>query len=124
MPSKQDTKAIAAWMKEKTDLVQFRARKHEHLPERVQQAVDAGFGKSRQAYMIDAIKAALLSDGIPEWNADAEECAQAERGSEPEKKQSLMEQLRAEMENMSASRKQEVLNFARFLRGQDQTGEK
>jgi len=111
MPKKQDTKAIAAWAKENTDLIQFRARKHEHLPERVQQAVDQGYAKSRQAYMLEAIRQALDSDGIPAVN-EAEETV----GASAEEKISLPEQIRMEMEGMSAARKQEVLNFVRFLK--------
>lgn len=66
MPEKQNSKAVTAWMKENTDQIRVRARKHEHLIERVQMAVDGGFGKSRQAYILDAIRAALERDGIPE----------------------------------------------------------
>ena len=66
MPSKQNLKAIDNWKRENTDLIRVRVRKHEHLIERVQMAVDGGFGKSRQAYILDAIRAALERDGIPE----------------------------------------------------------
>ncbi len=115
MPKKQDTKAIAAWAKENTDLIQFRARKHEHLPERVQQAVDQGYAKSRQAYMLEAIRRALESDGIPGMN-EPEEIG----GASAEERISLPEQIRMEMEGMSAARKQEVLNFVRFLKTREE----
>lgn len=66
MPSKQNTKAIQAWMDEKTDMIKIRARKEERMPERIQMALDKGIAKSRQAYILDAIRKALEADGIPE----------------------------------------------------------
>ena len=119
MPVKQNNKAIREWKKENTDLIQFRVRKHEHLPERVQQAVDEGFGKSRQAYMIEAIKTALAADGIPERQDEQAEGAETSGEQKKERGPGLMEQLRLEMEDMSALRRQEVLNYARFLKAQD-----
>ena len=118
MPKKQDTKAIAAWAKENTDLIQFRARKHEHLPERVQEAVDQGFAKSRQAYMLEAIRKALAENGVPEWNDGQVEAE--ERDAQPEEKAGLSEMIRRETEGMSAARKQEVLDFVRFLKEKDE----
>lgn len=66
MPSKQNTKAIQAWMDEKTDMIKIRARKEERMPERIQMALDKGIAKSRQTYILDAIRKALEADGIPE----------------------------------------------------------
>lgn len=66
MANKQNTKAIDEWKKEHTDLIRLRPRKEERIIERVQMAVEKGCGKSRQAYMLEAIKKALENDGIPE----------------------------------------------------------
>ena len=65
MASKQNTQAIDAWNRENTDLIRIRARKDEHLNERIQIAIDRGITKSRQAYILDAIRKALESDDIP-----------------------------------------------------------
>ena len=65
MASKQNTQAIDAWNRENTDLIRIRARKEEHISERIQMAIEQGKAKSRQAYILDAIKKALEADGIP-----------------------------------------------------------
>lgn len=65
MPSKQNTQAIDAWNRENTDLIRIRARKDEHLNERIQIAIDRGITKSRQAYILDAVRKALEADDIP-----------------------------------------------------------
>lgn len=65
MPSKQNTQAIDAWNRENTDLIRVRARKEEHMNERIQIAIDRGITKSRQAYILDAVRKALDADGIP-----------------------------------------------------------
>ena len=65
MPSKQNTQAIDAWNRENTDLIRIRARKEERLNERIQLAIDRGISKSRQAYILDAVRKALEEDGIP-----------------------------------------------------------
>ena len=65
MASKQNTQAIDAWNRENTDLIRIRARKDEHLNERIQIAIDRGITKSRQAYILDAIRKALEADDIP-----------------------------------------------------------
>jgi len=65
MPSKQNTQAIDAWNRENTDLIRIRARKEERLNERIQLAIDRGITKSRQAYILDAVRKALEEDGIP-----------------------------------------------------------
>ena len=62
MASKQNTQAIDAWNRENTDLIRIRARKDEHLNERIQIAIDRGITKSRQAYILDAIRKALEAD--------------------------------------------------------------
>lgn len=66
MTKKQNIKAIEEWNRENTDLIRIRARKKEHLNERIQMAIDKGCGKSRQAYILDAVRKALEADGIPE----------------------------------------------------------
>ena len=66
MPSKQNTKAIDAWNREHTDMIRIRPRKEEHMPDRIQIAIDRGLAKSRQAYILSAVRKALESDGIPE----------------------------------------------------------
>lgn len=65
MASKQNTQAIDAWNRENTDLIRIRARKDEHLNDRIQIAIDRGITKSRQAYILDAIRKALEADDIP-----------------------------------------------------------
>ena len=65
MASKRNTQAIDAWNRENTDLIRIRARKDEHLNERIQIAIDRGIAKSRQAYILDAIRKALEADDIP-----------------------------------------------------------
>ena len=65
MASKQNTKAIDAWNRENTDLIRIRTRKEEHLNERIQMAIERGFGKSRQSYILEAVRRALEADGIP-----------------------------------------------------------
>ncbi len=66
MPSKQNTKAIDVWNKANTDMIRVRARKEERLNERIQLAIDRGIAKSRQAYILNAVRNALEKDGIPE----------------------------------------------------------
>lgn len=66
MASKQNTKAIHAWTLEHTDMIRFRARKEERLPERLQMVVDQGIAKSKQAYILEVLRKALELDGIPE----------------------------------------------------------
>lgn len=63
--AKQNYAAINKWKQEKTERIQILPRKEEHLTERIQQAVDAGLSKSRQSYIIEAVKARLDADGIP-----------------------------------------------------------
>ena len=65
MARKQNIKAIEEWNRENTDLIRIRVRKKEHLVERLQLAIDKGCGKSRQAYILEAVRRALEADGIP-----------------------------------------------------------
>ena len=64
--TKPNYAAIDRWKHEKTDRIQVSSRKEDRLPERIEAAVAAGKAKSRQAYIIAAVKAALERDGIPE----------------------------------------------------------
>ena len=66
MSRKQNTKAIDAWQTEHVDRILIKPRKEEHFNERIQMAIDKGCGKSRQAYILDAVRKALEADGIPE----------------------------------------------------------
>ena len=66
MATKQNIQAIDAWNRENTDLIRIRARKEEHINERIEIAISQGKAKSRQAYIIEAVKKALEADGIPE----------------------------------------------------------
>ena len=68
--TKQNYAAINKWKSENTDRIQILPRKSDQLPQRIQQAVDAGLSKSRQSYIIEAVKARLDSDGIPEPTAE------------------------------------------------------
>ena len=63
--AKQNYEAINKWKSENTERIQILPRKSEHISERIQMAIDQGRAKSRQAYILDAIKKALEADGIP-----------------------------------------------------------
>ena len=65
MATKQNIQAIDAWNRENTDLIRLRVRKEERINERIQIAIEQGKAKSRQAYILDAVKKALEADGIP-----------------------------------------------------------
>ena len=65
MPRKQNTKAIDAWQAEHVEKIMIKPRKEEHFSERIQLAIDRGLGKSRQAYILEAVRKALEADGIP-----------------------------------------------------------
>ena len=65
MARKQNIKAIEEWNRENTDLIRIRVRKKERLNERIQMAIEKGCGKSRQAYILEAVRKALEADGIP-----------------------------------------------------------
>ena len=65
MPRKQNTKAIDAWQTEHVERIMIKPRKEERFSERIQMAIEKGCGKSRQAYILDAVRRALDADGIP-----------------------------------------------------------
>ena len=66
MSSNQNIKAIDAWQAENVEKILIKPRKSEHISERIQIAIEQGKAKSRQAYIIEAVKKALEADGIPE----------------------------------------------------------
>ena len=65
MARKQDIKAIDAWQSENIERIVIKPRKSDHISDRIQIAIDRGLTKSRQAYILDAVKKALDDDGIP-----------------------------------------------------------
>ena len=65
MAKKQDIKAIDAWQSENVERIVIKPRKADQISERIQIAIDRGIAKSRQAYILDAVKKALDVDGIP-----------------------------------------------------------
>ena len=65
MAKKQDIKAIDAWQLDNIERIVIKPRKADHISERIQIAIDRGISKSRQAYILDAVKRALDADGIP-----------------------------------------------------------
>ena len=65
MPSKQNLKAIDAWQTENVERIVIKPNKKEHISDRIQIAIDRGITKSRQAYILDAVRKALEEDGIP-----------------------------------------------------------
>lgn len=65
MAKKQDIKAIDAWQSENVERIVIKPRKSDQITERIQIAIDRGIAKSRQAYILDAVKKALDADGIP-----------------------------------------------------------
>ena len=65
MAKKQDIKAIDAWQSENIERIVIKPRKDDHVSERIQIAIDRGIAKSRQAYILDAVKRTLDADGIP-----------------------------------------------------------
>ena len=66
MSSKQNLKAIDAWQAENVERIVIKPNKKEHISDRIQIAIERGITKSRQAYILDAIRKALENDGIPE----------------------------------------------------------
>ena len=65
--AKQNYEKINQWKAQNTDRIQILPRKEDHIPERIKLAVDSGKGKSRQDYIINAVKSKLDEDGIPKW---------------------------------------------------------
>ena len=76
MAKKQDTKAIDAWQSENVERIVIKPRKADHISERVQIAIERGISKSRQAYILDAVKKALDADGIPSLGDGAEDAGE------------------------------------------------
>ncbi len=72
MARKQDTKAIDAWQAEHVERIIIKPRKSEHFSERIQMAIEKGCGKSRQGYILEAVRKALEADGIPEIRDEEE----------------------------------------------------
>jgi len=62
---KQNIKAIDAWQAENVERIVIKPNKCERFSERIQIAIDRGIAKSRQAYILDAVRKALEEDGIP-----------------------------------------------------------
>ena len=73
MAKKQDIKAIDAWQSENVERIVIKPRKADHISDRIQIAIDRGLTKSRQAYILDAVKRALDADGIPAIKDGAED---------------------------------------------------
>ncbi len=65
MASKQNLKAIDAWQAENIERIVIKPNKKEHISDRIQIAIDRGITKSRQAYILDAVRKALDEDNIP-----------------------------------------------------------
>ena len=65
MASKQNLKAIDAWQAENIERIVIKPNKKEHISDRIQIAIDHGITKSRQAYILDAVRKALEEDNIP-----------------------------------------------------------
>ena len=65
MAKKQDIKAIDAWQSENVERIVIKPRKADQISERIQIAIERKIEKSRQAYILDAVKKALDADGIP-----------------------------------------------------------
>lgn len=65
MASKQNLKAIDAWQAENIERIVIKPNKKEHISDRIQIAIDRGIIKSRQAYILDAVRKALEEDNIP-----------------------------------------------------------
>ena len=63
--AKQDVKKINAWKAANITRLNIEVRKDSGILERIQMAVDSGKAKSRQAYIVEAVKDALNRDGIP-----------------------------------------------------------
>ena len=65
MASKQNLKAIDAWQAENVERIVIKPNKKEHISDHIQIAIDRGITKSRQAYILDAVRKALEADDIP-----------------------------------------------------------
>lgn len=65
MPRKQNIKAINDWQQEHLERIVIKPNKKEHISDRIQLAIDMGIAKSRQGYILDAVRKALEKDNIP-----------------------------------------------------------
>ena len=63
---KQNTKKINEWKAANITRINLEFRNDTHIIERINKAIEQGKAKSRQAYIIEAVKKALEADGIPE----------------------------------------------------------
>lgn len=59
---KQDIKAIDAWQAENVERIVIKPRKDEHISDRIEALIKSGKCKSKQAYIIAAIKSKLAED--------------------------------------------------------------
>ena len=62
---KQNIQKINEWKAAKVTRINLEFRNDTHIVERINKAVEMGKAKSRQAYILDAVKKALEADGIP-----------------------------------------------------------
>ncbi len=65
MPSKQNIRAIDAWQAKNIERIVIKPNRRDHISDRIQIAIDRGLAKSRQGYILDAVRRALEADGIP-----------------------------------------------------------
>ncbi|MCR4621717.1 MAG: hypothetical protein K5663_06505 [Clostridiales bacterium] len=63
--AKQNIQKINEWKAANVTRINLEFRNDTHIAERISKAVEMGKAKSRQAYILDAIKKALDADGIP-----------------------------------------------------------
>ena len=70
MPSKQNLKAINAWQAENLERIVLKPSRKEHISDRIAQAVALGKDRSRQSYILNAVRARLDADGIPQPDSE------------------------------------------------------
>ena len=68
--AKQNIAQINRWKAEKVTRINLEIRNDSGLVQRIQEAVAQGKAKSRQAYIIEAVRAALERDAIPEYQPE------------------------------------------------------
>ena len=59
---KQNLAAIDAWQAENVERITIKPRKEDRISEQIQTLIDRGVTKSRQVYIINAVKVALAND--------------------------------------------------------------
>ena len=69
---KQNIAKINQWKAAKVTRINLEFRNDTGLIQRIQEAVAQGKAKSRQAYIIEAVRAALERDAIPEFQPEEE----------------------------------------------------